>query len=166
MYIVAIKLAEWSVEQKNISDADLFGRSAFNRHYYSVYLRTREMLVSLDSGWETSGHKDIPDLLTGKIRKKIKEKIKVLVNDGLLHEQTGIELSHRYHVSAGELSSLLKAAYQVRVTADYYPNVKLQSVEGNILLDGHSIHSAREWTNRARHYCGSIQKVWNDVFGI
>ena len=44
MKIVGEKLERWALEQKAVDEKDLFGRSAFNRYYYAVFLLTREML--------------------------------------------------------------------------------------------------------------------------
>ena len=42
------------------AEADAFGRSAFNRHYYATFLTVRELLVAIDIAWAKTPHAEIP----------------------------------------------------------------------------------------------------------
>jgi hypothetical protein len=76
MRVVADRLADWAASEADADNADLFGRSAFNRYYYAAYLITREMLRKLDPKWAASGHRQIPDLLQKTVTKKARQSIK------------------------------------------------------------------------------------------
>lgn len=71
MKIVGEKLSDWAVAEKDDGHVDLFGRSAFNRYYYSTFLITRELLRSLDPKWGTAAHKNIPEILRDSLKKKL-----------------------------------------------------------------------------------------------
>jgi hypothetical protein len=60
MIVVAKRLSEIALNEVSETDADAFGRSAFNRYYYASYLITRDMLRQLDPSWTRTGHSKIP----------------------------------------------------------------------------------------------------------
>ena len=56
MKIVGEQLESWALDRKVETERDLFGRSAFNRYYYAVFLLTREMLGEFKASWKKTMH--------------------------------------------------------------------------------------------------------------
>jgi hypothetical protein len=163
MQIVGNKLAEWANHETEVNVADLFGRSAFNRYYYSAFLVTRELLNELDSKWAEPSHSGIPDLLRKTIVKKVKLSINKAVKLGTIDPGEALKLEATIMTAANELANLLSAAYAVRVIADYEPEVQIIKKGKVFSLNNESITRAKNWPNQASIYTTSIRKVWKGI---
>ena len=153
MKIVGDQLAAWALAQTEDHKKDLFGRSAFNRYYYAAFLSTRQMLGEFKTEWERTAHRNIPDLLKGKLKKKLTSAID-------LSRPEGIKVRDEHNSSVTALAVLLEQAYQVRISADYEPEVRIQQTNQAISLSGHTLTSAEEWPGRAASYCEAIRRAW------
>lgn len=139
-------------------DFDLFGRSSFNRYYYAVYLEVRAMLGSLNGTWGTMPHAGIPDLLTGQVRAQIKQRQKRAAKLG---DNDAIQICIRGVASTYELADLMKTAYATRVTADYYPDIAIQTDDdGRFRLNQIAVTVAHDWLARAREHGRRIRRAW------
>ncbi|MCG7946749.1 MAG: hypothetical protein N0C84_10455 [Candidatus Thiodiazotropha taylori] len=163
MKIVGEKLESWALEQKAVDDKDLFGRSAFNRYYYAIFLLTREMLGEFKKSWKGTMHASIPDLLRTSVKKEVNKTLKSAIRNGLISQGESSQIIHQHNISLNALANLLEEAYQVRKIADYEPEITIQQKRNVLSLDRHKLTSAKTWPDRAASYCKVIRKVWKEV---
>ncbi len=162
MNIVGEKLEHWALNCSDICKTDLFGRSAFNRFYYDVYLMTRTMLFDLKEDWgiKARSHRVVPGLLKERVKNEFENRsrsIRVL-DSSELHN---LKDSHRTSIKA--LADLLTVAYDLRVTADYDPNVPICQDNDVISLKSYKLSNARQWNGKVSLYCGSIRSAWRNA---
>ena len=160
MKIVGERLESWALDLNESHEKDLFGRSAFNRYYYSVFLLTREMLGDFDARWKGTQHACIPKLLRGKVKEKVKNRLR---RDRRMSKSKKSQILDQHGISLRDLASLLEEAYQVRIIADYEPEISIQQDKNVIWLYNCKLTTAKGWPNRASAYCKAIRKVWEDV---
>tara|TARA_Y100000589_G_C26891153_1_gene522158 strand:- start:37 stop:537 length:501 start_codon:yes stop_codon:yes gene_type:complete len=163
MKIVGEQLESWALDRKVETERDLFGRSAFNRYYYAVFLLTREMLGEFKASWKKTMHANIPDLLRTAVKKEVVKASKRAVSNGVMTQAETSQLIQQHNRSLSELAELLEKAYQVRLIADYEPDVAVQQERNVLSLDSHKLTTARDWPSRAAAYCKAIRKVWTEV---
>ena len=156
-------LSVWALSQSDDAVKDVFGRSAFNRYYYSAFLVTREMLAGFDSKWKKAKHSSIPDLLTGSIKKQIKKKLISNVEKGLMTESEKWKLLASLSSSTAELSNLLRNAYSLRCVADYEPEELITCEDEVIKLQNENLTSAKMWPGKANSCCKVIRRVWKEA---
>lgn len=130
------------------ADADAFGRSAFNRHYYATFLTVRELLVTIDIAWAKTPHAEIPDRVEKNLVARIKEATKRQIRSGALVAGRGGAIVGQSISAATEIASVLKSAYTVRVAADYEPSHKVVFGAAGFELDSCSIGEACSWYGR------------------
>lgn len=127
------------------ADADAFGRSAFNRHYYATFLTVRDLLVTIDIAWAKTPHSEIPERVEKSLVARIKETAKRQVRSGALdHGRSGSIIGQSIS-AATVIASVLKSAYTIRVAADYEPSHKIVFGASGIELDSCSIGEASNW---------------------
>ncbi len=163
MHMVAEKLVEIAKGESDAEKIDAFGRSAFNRFYYASYLITREMLDILNPAWSRTGHKNIPELLTKRVAKKIRKELKKQSDHGLIQPSQDSRYRDQINASISELSDLLQTAYRIRVIADYEPGSKIKINRSGIELGGAKLATAEKWPNRVSKHTKSIMKIWNEL---
>lgn len=156
MKIVGDQLATWALAQTEGDKKDLFGRSAFNRYYYAAFLSTRQMLGEFEPKWQRTVHRNIPDLLKNTLKKKLESAI----DERILPRGEGEQVITEHNKSVRALADLLEQAYQVRISADYEPEVRIQQTNKVISLGNHKLTSAKEWPGRANSYCKAIRRAW------
>ena len=140
-------------------DFDLFGRSAFNRYYYATYLQVRALLGNLDNTWLKAKHKNIPEILTGQVVKKINNNRVRLQKIG---DSDAVGICNRAKTSALELANMMKDAYAARVMADYEPDIPIvRDGRDRFRLNMIPVSTAHEWPNRAKEHCGRIRRAWD-----
>lgn len=159
MQIVAEKLAEIAMSEKTEINADLFGRSAFNRYYYSSYLQVRDMLGHIDKAWAHSSHKSIPDILTGSFSKLIKKTTKDQYKVGLLNLTDSEQYKTRAIKASAEIADILITAYSIRIDADYFPDKKIKIEKGTLYLSNQSLSCAKNWLSRVSFLKGEVLHV-------
>ena len=134
-------------------EADLFGRSAFNRLYYSAYLTTRSILGEVLNDMPRS-HKGTPEYLralaTGRIA-SIKRRALRAGDNRLPQECTAAK------VAANALATLLEEANKARETADYFPEIPVLFKPGHSFsLNATEVELAKSWPHQARQYSRTI----------
>jgi len=157
MEVVASHLKAKAWELVGQPAADLFGRSSFNRFYYSTYLDVRRELLAIASDAPTK-HAMMPDYLAGQIVKRLKRvRLKAKrVDDHHLMQQCSVAIN-----AAKSLSDMLKGAYKTRVVADYMPDVAVNFTgdEGDFSLDDIKISVAKNWPHRAKSFIDAIRSA-------
>ncbi|MBP6766229.1 MAG: hypothetical protein KA171_00510 [Reyranella sp.] len=136
------------------SNADLFGRSAFNRYYYAAYLSARELLQELDPKWAASSHKAIPDLMEGIVVDRLKAVAKRQGEHGIVNSA---------YKAASEIANVLRTAYAVRVVADYQPNNRVEFSNGTFKLVEHSAAEAASWARRVDTPKGTLLRLYRKL---
>ena len=127
------------------AEADAFGRSAFNRHYYATFLTVRELLVTINKAWATTPHAAIPVLIEKNLVARIKEAAERQVRSHALGASRKSAIVSQAMSAASEIASVLKSAYTIRVAADYEPSHKIVFGASGIELDSCSIGEASRW---------------------
>lgn len=161
--VVGDRLSEWAQQEEY--RADSFARSAFNRYYYDSFLTVRDMLLDFGIDGRSSHHKDIPDMLTGSVYRKIKHKIKDMKGKGLLDWSEKHALERKVFAALSELSSTLETARNLRETADYEPEVTIDRVGGSLRLKETNLRSAGAWPHKTDRLVGRVRGVWREVGG-
>lgn len=160
---VAEALTHQAVASRDADEANLFGRSAFNRYYYSVYLAVRAMLQFGHPEIKRFPHKDLPGELTGRVRNRIMEESRKQIRRKLLDESEGAQLIESASTALRELSEILKEGYRIRVVADYDPMELAIVQHGHILLQDKTSDAARQWGRRADRAIGQVKRVWRHL---
>jgi hypothetical protein len=146
--VVGANLAQISLEAPSESDMDAFGRSAFNRYYYSSYLTARELLGQFDPEWRTQGHSNVPGLLKDSAKDvflKAAKKARRTMPDNQVDKSLNQAIN-----GLGELAKILTEGYAIRVLADYMPETKAVRESGKITLGPASLSSAAFWPKRSK----------------
>jgi hypothetical protein len=154
---VAEALTEQAVSSPDELDANLFGRSAFNRYYYAVYLSVRQMVIAGHPEIKQFKHKDLPDLLVGKIQDKIQQEAGKLKKRHMLSEGEASRLSQSSRQALSELASILREG------ADYEPTVIAVVRDGHVILEHKTSDAARQWGRRADRCIGQVRRVWRQL---
>ena len=140
---------------------DAYARSAFNRYYYGVFLRSRDLLRALDPSWSRTGHAKYPELLRGEVRKQLKRGWTRARkdDDGKLMRDTEAAIR-----AIAALSSLLETAYAIRVVADYEPEEEVSfSGAERFSLKQVEVTSAHAWRSQCETYCSEINLAWAQI---
>ena len=163
MKIVGDKLAEIADSEQDSTGRDLFGRSAFNRYYYSIYLITIGMLENFESEDKNINHSSIPDMLKGRVRNRSVDEIDKAVRNKMINYAVSRKLKRELIRGLNELANLMNEAYGIRVIADYRPKQPLESGVSGLKLGSCTLSSAKGWEGRANLYCGRIISVWRTI---
>lgn len=163
MRIVGDHLAVEATARGVIEERDLFGRSAFNRYYYSAFLAVRAALRKIEPGWATSTHQGVPMVLKGEVLKRIKKQIQDSEKSGMITHSQGEQYYRAAATAASELSNLLTSAREIRRIADYEPETKI-SHDGQVMkLGAYSLEAAKSWENRVRAHAGTILNIYDQL---
>jgi hypothetical protein len=144
-------------------DADAFGRSAFNRHYYATFLTVRDLLVQIDVAWARTPHARIPTLVEKDLVARIKEEAKKQVRSGVLVAGRSMAIVGQSNSAATEIASVLKSAYTIRVAADYEPSHKIIFGSTGLELDSCSIGEASSWFGRVEREKGKLIAISKEL---
>ncbi len=160
MEVVAQHLRLHTLLLASGADADLFGRSAFNRFYYSAFL-TAKQLLSPTFPAIPQNHAGIPDFLRGTVRTHLSRVKKAAMRAGDLHTANDCSAAQR---AAADLADLLAMGYTTRVVADYYPlePVEFSSASG-FKLNQIPVSEAQTWPHRSRAYSQLIINVMRNA---
>lgn len=163
MKIVADKLKELALASSTDHEIDQYGRSAFNRYYYAVYLIVRSKLMDINPRWARSPHKNIPDILTKSVYSHARDQAMKLERAGQLTQREKSDLIRSIKICADELSKILQSAYEARLIADYSPEEKVRRVANNLELSIYKIGSAQGWPKRAERNAGQLAAKWRQL---
>ena len=155
---VAHSLQKWAIERRqDPDDFDQYGRSAFNRYYYSTFLIVRPLIVEFEPDWGRS-HSSIPGMLTGSIERELKRFRKSAM--GRL-DKDDIRTLNVAIAALNSLAQLMTSANASRIAADYNPEIPL-TVKGadRFSLASTDISEAHDWPARARTMTSQIRRGW------
>ncbi|MBO9380117.1 hypothetical protein GG804_25445 [Sphingomonas histidinilytica] len=161
---VAHDLQKKAVERRGVpEDADLFGRSSFNRYYYALFLTVRSFIKEFSPDWQ-AGHASVPDFLTGSVMKEIKN----FRSSAMRRENTeAVAICNKSISALSALADIMRRANTVRVTADYNPDIKIHMIDdGRFSLNNTEITDAHSWAMQARTFCQEIRRAWRLSRGI
>jgi hypothetical protein len=145
------------------TDPDAFARTAFNRYYYAAFLSIREFLNTIDPAWIKSGHKNIPDVLTITLMKKIKKSADIQLRNNLINDRSKQKIIHQANTSTSDIANILKSAYEVRVVADYYPEKRVSFTRDNFILEKHSQREAENWKSKIDYNKGILLHIVKEL---
>ena len=160
MQVVGLYLQKEAVKDLG-NEKDLFARSAYNRYYYSAFLTTRSLFANLNPDWATLPHKSYPEVLNGKIVKRLSEaKSRARKNDD--HELVSIlDAAIR---AAKALASLMEKANGVRVVADYHPAEQVEFKDTQrFSLKQIDITEAHGWLDQVVYWNSAIANAWKQI---
>lgn len=150
-------------KSRHADEADAFGRTAFNRYYYAAFLSTRELLTQINASWSRESHSNIPDLLEGALLTRLRTALKRQRARGIVPEGRAKTLVSQAVAAAGDMASILRAAYKVRVVSDYEPEEKVTFEPATFRLASHTEAEAKRWLGRIDHKKGIILNVAKEV---
>lgn len=163
MKLVGEHLSQVALARADTQEAELFGRSAFNRFYYASYLTVREALKRIDIRWAEPSHAEIPSLLRGKVLQHVKKKARQLEDrDQLSHAQAQSVINAATNATAA-LADLLTKAREVRRVADYEPDIPVRRDGAVMRLADETLDSARGWPTRAERQSGIILRTFSEL---
>ncbi len=159
METVGLSLQRSAIEMKaEPTNFDQFGRSAFNRYYYAVFLIVRELILEFNPTWGGT-HSSIPAMLTGSVKREIKS---FQAKAQRTNDAEAIALCSKAVAALAALASMIKTANAVRVTADYNPDIKISGVGSDrFSLGAIDITDAHAWTGQARSLSQVIRRAWS-----
>jgi hypothetical protein len=143
--------------------ADAFGRSAFNRYYYASFHSVRELLLALDESWAKAPHKNLPGLLEDDLIKRMKALAKQQERLGALNAARGRALLGQAQNAASDIAMILRAAYAVRIAADYEPTKSVSFFVGGFRLVEHTNAEARNWKDRVDKKKGILLRIAKEL---
>lgn len=162
MHLVAHHLQLEAVKRTEISEQNLYARSAFNRYYYDLFLMVREMLIELqDAKWSSLTHSSYPGVLDKIAKDFIKEKNRARKNGDFLL----VAIVSQAISASKEISKLMEKAYAVRVVADYDPTEFVNFTSATrFSLKNIEITDAHEWRNAVQLWIEDIKKAWQQIY--
>lgn len=163
MQYVGSELERLALSDADPNNADLLGRSAFNRYYYAAFLITRETLGYMQPNWKGTQHANIPELLTACLKKPAKHALTQQRRDGVITQGKESRLLTELSTTASELAQLLTQAYDARILADYEPEIKTIKDKNVICLKSHKLTTARQWPEQANRHCARLKRVWKEI---
>jgi uncharacterized protein (UPF0332 family) len=163
MSAVADHLSQVAKSRK-ADEADAFGRAAFNRYYYAVFLSSRDLLMQVERSWSQTPHKNIPDLLEEALVNRVRDSLKKdKKHYGLVKEGRAKSLLNQAIAATGEIAGILRTAYDVRITADYKPEEKVIFEPPTFRLATHTEAEAKQWLTRIDRNKGIILSVAKEI---
>lgn len=157
MKIVGDHLAAHAVGSSDMTERDLFARSAFNRLYYAVFLESRALLA--ETVQKNPPHKKFPETLQ-RLGRQISVELERLARAHAITHAERKKLEHAARAALTNLSRLIEDAYAIRVIADYFPDTPVDDSGGTIRLRGTSINTAKHWPVQAKLLCDQVRNVW------
>ena len=146
--VVARHLRDQALVLKGTGEGALFGRSAFNRFYYSAYLLTKQHLLPVFPGLPGK-HADLPNYLRGSVAKELNRRKNQARR---VEDQTTLMLVQGARKAAIELADLLTVGYSARVVADYEPEVDVNFYDHGFALNEVRVTEAESWPHKAKQF--------------
>jgi len=163
---VAEHLEKEGSRRNSQREVDKFIRSAVNRYYYSMFLKTLSLARTVSGDSEKHiPHNSMPDHLKGGLRRTLLGQNSKRVMP--LDQQEAQKFENRIYDWTGELAKILADAYDLRVVADYYPEVRVGANRaGNTYsLDGTKLSTVSSWARKIRERVTGLQKLRNQIHG-
>lgn len=164
MELVGSHLKSEAINRLPRPEADLFGRTAFNRFYYATYLEVRRGLAEMRHEWAGDmPHAAIPEILRGTIKKELS---KGKQQAQKLDDQALVKRCASATSAALDLAKLLDEGRSVRVTADYHPEILIDFAHApDFQLNSVPVNLALSWPHRARTLMQAIADAWKQLHG-
>ena len=160
--IVGDYLSSMASQAKD-EEIDLFGRSAFNRYYYAVFLSVRDMLASIDNRWQTQSHAAIPELLRESVVSAITKHAKSAAKNGITGRDAAFRCCHDARNASEQIARLMETARRIRVVADYSREENVSVTQDGCVLSGQSLHAASQWEKRVNVYKGTLIRISKEI---
>ena len=154
--VVGDRLSEWAQQETKL--ADFFARSAFNRYYYDSFLQVRELLRTLNIGGRKPSHSQAPRFLADHVLKEVRKSLKKARKSNLIDDAHKEELERNASAALVALSQVLTQARNLRVVADYEPEVSVKRSEDIFTLNETTLQSAGNWPRTTNKL---VEVVWN-----
>jgi len=159
--VVGDKLRDVALQSTVPNEENLFGRSAFNRYYYSAFLITRSLMRRRREEWGRVSHASMPEVVR-KARKEILDSQLKMVKKGI--SSGGITSDTKEGaIAAAALATLLEEAYGIRVKADYFPEELVHRRRDELLFCSTNLSDAMRWSAKAQHFCNQIEYAWHQL---
>mgnify|MGYP001040464198 CR=1 FL=1 len=140
---------------------DLFARSAYNRYYYNIFLSVRTMLSEFDPKWSRTPHKDCPIILK-ETMKKIYKSAKKRAHKN--NDTDLVKILDSAIPALHSLSEIMTKAGAIRITADYYPEERVNFTTANrFSLKNVDISEAHEWDQKIGILINTIRSAWKQI---
>lgn len=140
---------------------DAFARSAYNRYYYGCFLLLRSTFEEMDPQWAKNPHKSYPELLNGKISKKLKSERTRAIRNGDVDLERLIGSALR---GVPELSKIMMEANAARIVADYEPSIAVDFTNGpRFSLNQVDIGRAHDWLRRIEILTTNLRSAWKQI---
>ncbi len=162
MQFVGDELEKLALGNGDVTNADLLGRSAFNRYYYAAFLKTRETLGLMQESWRGTAHANIPQLLEEGLKGPAQHALNRMVRAKLIDQGDKARILRDLNITANGLAQLLREAYDARLIADYQPEIKTERENDLIKLKSYKLTTAKEWPSRANQLCARLLKIWKE----
>lgn len=145
------------------ADRDAFARSAFNRYYYGAFLNVRALLGSLDPAWSSLSHSSYPEILQGKVRKRLNRARDRARRNG---DNTLVNRIDSAKRASAELAKIMSIAYGIRVVADYEPDEAVNFEDASrFSLRSVDVSAAHQWQVDTSLLCVEVSRVWDEIYG-
>jgi hypothetical protein len=156
---VAEHLADQAMLASDKGERDVFGRSAYNRYYYSTFLLVRESLRRMQVLKEQDdiAHASIPQMFDGSIRGRLN---KSRSHAEKIQDRESVKIFSDALSAARNLAFLMNEARGIRTAADYHPEVGVIFSQQGFQLMSMEIDKARNWPNKAKAFLGPIERAW------
>lgn len=137
---------------------DVFARSAFNRYYYSAFLRVRQTLplIGLKCPRE---HKSVPEYL----RKTAADHVRRQARRARYLSIPKHNLGSRINSACIDIAQKLEQLNNLRKTADYEPEEYAAVQDEDVSLGGVSASQARTWTSDVHKNCDELERLWKQI---
>lgn len=140
------------------AERDAFARSAYNRYYYSVFLRCRAMMREMNAEWSSLPHASYPEVLNGQIDRFFNNELKRARKQGDAPMQKEIEGARR---AVKALAKIIVSANGGRVIADYEPDQAVNFISADrFSLNSIDITEAHAWAAKVNTLCNTIAMTW------
>jgi len=143
------------------AERDAFARSAYNRYYYSVFLRCRKMMHEMNTQWSSLPHASYPEVLNGKIDKFFNSELKRArkQEDGQMQKE--IESTRR---AVKALVKIITNANAGRVVADYEPDQPVDFTSADrFSLNSIEVTEAHAWAGQVNILCNTVATTWKKI---
>lgn len=144
-------------------EADAYGRSAFNRYYYAIFLTTRDLLVQINRSWLRTSHANVPTVLEQDLLKLVRKTVRNLEKSEILFHGRGQSLINQASSATSEIASTLRLAYKVRVSADYIPEDRVIFEPTGFRLATHTNVEANKWLPYVESRKGILLRILKEL---
>lgn len=142
-------------------------RTAFNRYYYAVFLKTRLLLVKINR-WitekgKTPRHSELPRLLRQTLKKEILRRCGLIDAPRSLVTKELTRIAKDAEIALKAQASILEKMNKVREVADYEPETSIGFVGLTPTLSGETLSSMHTMYVKTNTWLGTIERTFRSV---